>query len=111
MSLSRGLLVDGISRDYSYKEPGGDWGPSLSPDGTLPPRPCQHLLPRHFVRASPAGTETGTSCHAIAMAVNEPRARLIKETSLMQERGEGGWREREREKNTAYAGLQPKQQK
>ncbi|KAK1905794.1 Uracil phosphoribosyltransferase [Dissostichus eleginoides] len=61
---------------------------SPGPDGTLPRRPCQHLLPRHFVRASPAGTETGTSRHPIAMAANESRARLIKETSLMQERGE-----------------------
>lgn len=42
------------------------------------------------------------------MAANEPRARLIKETSLMQERREAGG---DIKKNTAYAGLQPKQQK
>lgn len=41
------------------------------------------------------------------MAANESRARLIKETSLMQERGEAGGDI----KNTAYAGPQPKQQK
>lgn len=86
------------------------WGLSAGPDGTVPWRPCQHLLPWNSVRASPAGTETGTSCHPIAMAANEPLARLIKETSLLQEK-EGGGGPGDITTDTAYAGPQPKQQK
>lgn len=42
------------------------------------------------------------------MVANEPCARLIKEASLMQERGVvGGWGDAQ----TAYAGPQPKQKK
>lgn len=80
----------------------GDETQAFCPDGALPRRPCQHLLPRHFVRALPSAqrqTLTGTSRHLITMAANESLARLIKKTSLMH----GG-------KNT-YAGLWPKQHK
>lgn len=86
MSLSRGCWWMALAAATATKSQAVMASPG--PDGTLPRRPCQHLLPRHFVRASPAGTETGTSPHPIAMAANESRARLIKETSLMQERGE-----------------------
>lgn len=88
------------------------WGPSIGPDGMQPRRPCRHLLPRHSVRASPVGTEMGTSCHPIAMTANEPRARLIKETSFNARKrggGKGNWKKKK--KGTAYAGPQPKQQK
>lgn len=109
MSLSEGCWWMALAHLWQQRAWLGQ-GLSGSPDGKLPPRPCQHLLPRRSVRALPAGTEMGTPCHPIAMAANEPRARLIKETSLMQGRGEVGWKAIKK-KETAYAGPQSKQQK
>ncbi|KAK9542051.1 hypothetical protein VZT92_002051 [Zoarces viviparus] len=59
MSLSQGCWWMALATARATKSQAADGAPSVGPDGTVPPRPCQHLLPRHFVLGIAGGNRGG----------------------------------------------------